>query len=162
MEQKNQSLNMEDKIYTIKNLSFLDVHNIVESVRTKSCSSPHFSAQVIPHVTLFDNTRTHISISLMSPPANIIVANVKIYIPDTNTDYAFIHDLYVNPEVRYNHFSTFLMELAIGVIRDLGFKGFYLHVTKGTWMEEWYKRMGYIVDEEHCTEEYVQFYKDFK
>ena len=153
---EKESVCIENKSYTIK-----DIESLVENFTAEYRKIFGLSLRLVSYVTMFDGRATHITILLVDEKTYRLSGEIMIYISDKTGDYGMVHDLYISPSVRRKHYAKTLMLIAQDIIFCLKL-GVYLQVTKGTWMEEWYKRMGYLVDVEHCTEEYVQLYKDFK
>ncbi len=63
---------------------------------------------------------------------------------EEDSSFGFISDLFVKREVRNQRIGTELLHIAENVIGYMTFPFTQLRVKKGTWMEGWYKRNGYI------------------
>lgn len=57
--------------------------------------------------------------------------------------YAYISNLKVHPSVQKQGRGTELIQMAEKEISAMGLKLALIQVVPGTWMEEWYKRLGY-------------------
>ena len=158
-----RSINMEDEIICIENKSYTtkEIENIVENFTAEYRTIFGLPLRLVSYVTMFDARATHITISLIDEKTYAVFGNIMIYISDKTDNYGMVHDLYISPSVRRKHYAKTLMLIAQDVIFCLKL-GVFLQVTKNTWMEDWYKRMDYLVDEEHNTDDYIQLYKDLK
>lgn len=145
----------------IKQLSVEKVENIIGIMPMRV---PKLKAEVsfTKYVQLFDNNRYYINIYIIKANSLIIRGSVSIYIDRSSTNYAYIYGLFVNLSKRKRGYATQLILEAEKIIKKLDFTGSYLQVNKNSWVLDWYKKLGYINDDEHETDECYQLYKDFK
>lgn len=151
---------MEDVVEIVriaKSYSFTrsEVSSIVEYIAKKYLKENSIPLNVIDYVTMFDNNRNHIFIYLVDINTVTICGQICIYIADKTSDYAFIYGLYVSPEVRRRKYAEALVKIAEAAISTLMFEGSYLEATPGTWMVDWYKRLGYEVYTEDAEKNIV-------
>lgn len=65
----------------------------------------------------------------------------------------FFCDLFVKEEFRHTGLGFFLINFYHKEAKELGFKESLLGVDKGSWMEIWYKKLGYEFHSEKCENE---------
>lgn len=80
-------------------------------------------------------------------------AHAKLYWFHDDPEKIFLSELSVLPDSRRIGIGTELQIIREQIGISLGFKKSFLWVVKGTWMEEWYKRRGYVFHKEHKKEE---------
>lgn len=66
--------------------------------------------------------------------------------PPEHRDRVWLHDLSVLPDFRKRGIGGRLLRISAEIARQEGRKRLSLWVRPGTWMEEWYRRLGFRVD----------------
>lgn len=145
----------------IKQLSVEKVENIIGIMPMRV---PKLKAEVsfTKQVQLFEDTRYHICIHIIKASSLMIRGSVSVYFDETYSDYACIFGLFVNQNKRKKGYATQLILAAEKAAKKLGYRGCFLQVKKGSWLLDWYNRLGYTKDWIHETREYDQLYKDLK
>ena len=70
------------------------------------------------------------------------------WVLDENFDRIFFSDFYVNQDKRNSGLGKQMIDSFHKFARLSGFKNSLLGAEKGSWMEAWYKRLGYEFHEE--------------
>lgn len=148
---------MEEIIRTTKTHSFIrsEVNTLAMDVINIYLKENGIPLRTMVYITVFDNMRSHITISIFNGKSLMACGQICIYIAGKTSDYAFIYGLYVSPEVRRRKYAEALVKIAEAVISTLMFEGSYLEATPGTWMVDWYKRLGYEVYTEDAEKNLV-------
>ncbi len=90
--------------------------------------------------------------------------SIRLWIEDKNPRELFLSNLIVQPTERGKGIGQLLLDYSEVAAKKLGLKRIALKVLKDSWMEEWYKRNGYLEDYVWDEEERVVKYlhKDLK
>lgn len=72
------------------------------------------------------------------------LAFVTINLYDDEPKYANISGLTVHKIIRHHGYGTIMLKEAEQEIKKLGYNTIYLACQKDSWIEEWYKRKGYV------------------
>lgn len=123
-----------------------NINNVVNKCILNANMPTYKKLQTIFYVTEFDNERKHISLILIDSNF-VIYGNIKLFF-EKDIKYGYIHDLYISDSIRNNNYATYLIQLAENIIYDLGYVGIFINVEKDTWMNNWYKKIGYVLTNE--------------
>lgn len=74
-------------------------------------------------------------------------ALVKMVIDNDNTEDCDLYDLNTHPSCRRQGYATMLMQEAEKIALSMGIKRLNLWVEKKSWMEQWYRQMGFYIEE---------------
>lgn len=154
---------MEEIIRTTKTSSFTqsDATILVTDIAKKYLKENGISLSGVAYVTMFDNTTSYIFISLLDRNSLTVYGQICIFIEEKTSNYAFIYGLSISPGVRRRKYADVLIKIAEAVISKLEFDGSYLEATPGTWLVDWYKRLGYEVYTEDAAKNLVGLSKQF-
>ena len=72
--------------------------------------------------------------------------SIRLWISDENPRKLFLSNLMVQPEDRNKGIGKALLDYSEKAAKRLGMKRIALKVRKDSWMENWYKRIGYQED----------------
>ena len=72
---------------------------------------------------------------------------VMVTVMDSNKEVGLIHDLCVHKTRRGEGLGRVLLEDACKIAGEMGAKVARLSVKSGSWLEEWYKRHGFVGSE---------------
>ena len=72
--------------------------------------------------------------------------SIKLWVENNNHSELFLSNLFVSENNRKQGIGNMLLKYSIQAAKRLGFHQFGLKVISGSWMEDWYKRFGFIVD----------------
>lgn len=94
------------------------------------------------YITQFTDTENYFSVTIMS---NDFLASVKLAIDVDNPYAIYIRDLGVDSEYRDQGYGTKLLNLCFAIAKQIkGVSTCYITVPKGSWMYDWYCRLGFI------------------
>lgn len=123
-----------------------NINNIVNDSILTANMPTYKKLQTIFYVTEFNNARKHILLILIDSNF-VIYGNIKLFF-EKDIKYGYIHDLYISNSIRNNKYATYLIQLAENIIYDLGYVGIFINVEKDTWLNNWYKKIGYVLNNE--------------
>lgn len=69
----------------------------------------------------------------------------------------FISNLFVLEEFRRSGIGQKLLDYSLEAAKKLGLREISLKVLSGSWMEEWYKRNGFIEDHKHEKDKLITY-----
>lgn len=101
------------------------------------------------YIVQFTDTENYFSVTIMS---NDFLASVKLAIDVDNPCAIYIRDLGVDSEYRDQGYGTKLLNLCFAIAKQIkGVSTCYITVPKGSWMYDWYCRLGFIyAGDESC------------
>ena len=89
--------------------------------------------------------------------------SIRLWIEDKNPRELFLSNLIVQLAERRKGIGQQLLDYSEVAAHKLGLKRIALNVLKDSWMEDWYKRNGYLEDYRDENERLVKYlYKDLK
>lgn len=74
-------------------------------------------------------------------------ALVKMVMDKDNKDECEIYDLNTHHSCRNKGYATMLMKEVENIARNRNVKRLYLWTKHGSWMEKWYRRMGFEIED---------------
>lgn len=76
-----------------------------------------------------------------------------LYSYSDDNKFLYLSNVYVSPELRGRGFGDRVLDFAFEKAKDLNYKKLCLNVKKDSWVEDWYKRRGFVPFED-CGKDY--------